>query len=212
MHGPRLTAYPERRSPMPDDDQGRGDREPWIKLKVGMRRSGKLAALPSDSARLGWFYTLLEAKVQRRTGTFDSRGHFGLVIGKYERYLDDYVRVGFAHIAPALCPDCQGRYGDIGAGTVVVHDFLAIQRDPTNADRQADYRARHGDARVTASVTPDVTASVTLQKRDSPKLLTRAQNDGDGDSDGERESPSPSNLSPSANGIEKRERVKVGAS
>lgn len=119
--------------------------EPWIKLKLGTRRSDKLGDLPSDSARLGYVYALLEAKVQRRMGTFANRTAFVDVLGRYGRYFSDYVRVGLLHVAPLECEECARRHRGVNAGVVVVHDFLREQRDPTNADRQDAWRNRKGD-------------------------------------------------------------------
>lgn len=141
------------------------DREPWIKVKIGIRRSGKLAALPSDTARLGWLYVLVEAKVQRTLGTFDNRAHFSEVMGRFGRYLDQYVEVGLIHVAPALCPECGPRHSTARRGEVIVHDYLKEQRDPTNADRQAVWRANQKEDEagptVTASITPPVTPGIT---------------------------------------------------
>lgn len=118
-------------------------REPWIKLKVGTRRSGKLSTLPSDSARLGYIWLLLEAKVQRRLGVFDNRAHLLEVLGRFGRFLDAWIAAGLVHEAPGLCDDCKPRNAGVKRGQLVVHDYAKEQRDPSNADRQADYRANH---------------------------------------------------------------------
>jgi hypothetical protein len=144
-------------------------REPWIKIKIGIRRSGKMAALPTDTARLGWFYVLVEAKVQRHLGVFDNKAHFVEVMGRFGKYLDAYQAAGLLHVAPDLCRECKPRHRDAKRGQVIVHDYLREQRDPTNADRQANYRETHGDedegpdgdAEVTPTVTPAITAEVT---------------------------------------------------
>lgn len=144
------------------------DNEPWVKLKIGARRSGKIAGLPSDSARLGYFYLLLEAKVQRHMGVFDSRAHFVEVLGRFGRYLPDYIAAGLAHEVPAMCPECKRRNTQAKRGEIVVHDFQREQRDPTNAARQAEWRDRQRDesngvdnGAVTGNVTPEVTDPVT---------------------------------------------------
>lgn len=144
-------------------------REPWVKVKIGARRSAKLAQLPSDSARLGYFYLLLEAKVQRDMGVFEGRAHFVDVMGRFGRYVPDYLRVEVLHEAPVKCAECRDRYGALRRGQLVVHDFLREQRDPTAADRMAGYRERWrddhsdggSDGDVTDSVTPPVTPIVT---------------------------------------------------
>jgi hypothetical protein len=146
------------------------DREPWVKVKIGARRSGKLATLPSDTARLGYFYVLLEAKVQRRMGVFDNRAHFNEVLGRFSRHLDAYITADLIHEAPSLCADCRSSYPSLQRGQLAVHDYTREQRDPTHADRQADYRGRVRDVDSDATVTPaTVTNPVT--------------NDGDGDGD-----------------------------
>lgn len=149
------------------------DREPWVKVKIGARRSGKLAGLPSDTARLGYFYTLLEAKVQRRMGVFDNRAHFVEVLGRFGKHLSSYLEVGLVHEAPGLCAECRRRHPNAKKGQIVVHDYLREQRDPTNADRQAAWRESHGDdgdndnrnadrnGSDEAFVTPTVTEGVT---------------------------------------------------
>lgn len=166
-------------------------REPWIKVKVGTRRSPKLAALPSDTARLGYFYTLLEAKVQRSMGVFGSSFHFEDVMGRFGPFLADYVKAGLAHIAPDLCPECTARHRALPKGVVVIHDFLREQRDPTAADRQADLRNgdRNGDVTpdVTVTVTADVTPEQNVSHAERNGRLTRAGDDRDSDSDSERE-------------------------
>jgi hypothetical protein len=121
------------------------DREPWFKVKIGVRRSGKLAALPTDGARLGYFYLLAEAKVQRRMGEFDNRAHFAEVLGRFGRWLPDYVAAGLVHEAPLACDDCRRHHPGVRAGAIVVHDYLREQRDATHADRQAAYRDRVRD-------------------------------------------------------------------
>lgn len=166
------------------------DREPWVKVKIGARRSGKLAGLPSDTARLGYFYTLLEAKVQRRMGVFDNRAHFVEVLGRFGRYLPQYLEIGLVHEAPLTCVECKRRNTQIRPGELVVHDYQREQRDPTNADRQAAWREAHGDGEgnadrnadsdgaVTATVTGTVTgneAAAGIDDDDDPGLArTRA--------------------------------------
>lgn len=154
--------------------------EPWIKLKIGLRRSGKIADLPSDSARIGWIYVLLEAKVQRRMGMFDSAQHFDQVMGRFGKHMKSYIEVGLLHQAPIRCAECRPRHPDARPGELVVHDYRKEQRDATNADRQAAYRERHAvedepesngnrnganNGTVTADVTPPVTATVTRDSR-----------------------------------------------
>lgn len=63
----------------------------WITIDVALAKHPKLAELPNDSARYGWIVTLCEAKTQRRPGTFASDRHFREVLGRYARFLQDYI-------------------------------------------------------------------------------------------------------------------------
>lgn len=158
-------------------------REPWIKLLVGIYRSDKLAALPSDAARWGWIGVLTNAKTQRRMGVFASQAHLEDVLGKRGRFFLDYVKVGLLHRAPHLCEECARRNPEIKDGEVIVHDFLVQQRDPTNADRQLTWRESHNAERNGAdNAAPNASANGT-GNADRNGLLTRARNDRDGDSD-----------------------------
>lgn len=152
------------------------DREPWIKVKIGLRRSGKFLGLPSDPARVGYVYLLLEAKVQRRMGVFDNRTHVASVLGKYGRYIEDYLAGALIHEAPALCPDCKARHAGLRRGEIVVHDYAKEQRDPTHADRQADYRGKVRDADSDGDGTPPTVpndpASRDVRDGDSDALGT----------------------------------------
>ncbi len=146
-------------------------REPWFKVKVGVIASDKIGALPNDSARWGWVKVLAEAKTQRRVGLFASTSHVAEVIGRQGRFIPQYVTVGLLHVAPAMCERCRDDYDDALPGEVVVHDYRREQRDPTNADRQAEFRngPRNGD-----------------RNGDRNAPLTRAEDDGDSDGDYER--------------------------
>lgn len=141
-------------------------REPWVKLKIGFRRSDKVASLVDDSARLGWVYVLLEAKVQRRMGVFASRAHLASLLGTYGECFDDWVAVGLLHVAPTLCAECLSRHGhdELRAGDIVVHDYLLEQRDPTNAERQAAWREKQREG--------DITPSAVTQPKRPPERVT----------------------------------------
>jgi hypothetical protein len=130
-------------------------REPWIKLKLGTRRSDKLALLPNADARLAYVWILLEAKVQRRMGVFAGRAHLVAMVAEAAPYVDDMLRLGLLHVAPDLCPSCAKEHepDELAAGDVVVHDYLVEQRDPTNADRQAAFRARQREKVTPQTVT-----------------------------------------------------------
>lgn len=169
--------------------------EPWIKLKIGMRRSDKLGDLPSDSARLGYIYTLLEAKVQRRMGTFVNRRAFADVLGAYGKFFVEYVKRGLLHVAPLQCVECATRHGELIAGTVVVHDFLREQRDPTNAERQDLWRNSQPNGPGNAgpntgpNTGPNASSNAgTPPDRNAPLAPARAYAGDDRDSDSERTS------------------------
>ena len=137
-------------------------REPWIKLKIGVITSDKVASLSDDSAWRGWITALVLAKTQRRMGVFISRGHLAELLGRRGVYVDEYTQRGLLHVAPVLCADCARRHVDdnLDSGNLVVHDYLVEQRDPTNAERQAAWRAAHQvdrDGNVTVTVTGTVT-------------------------------------------------------
>lgn len=154
-------------------------REPWIKLKIGVITSDKVASLSDDSAWRGWITTLVLAKTQRRMGVFISRGHLAELLGRRGLYVDEYVQRGLLHVAPALCADCARRHLDdnLDSGNLVVHDYLAEQRDPTNAERQAAWRAAHQvdrDGNVTENVTGNVTPPTVTPESDDATVPQEA--------------------------------------
>jgi len=121
-------------------------RDPYVAVDATIRKNAKLAALPSDSARLGWIYVGLgEAKLQRPAGRFASRAHWEEVAGRFGKYLRDYLAVCLIEEAPRLCDRCRQAWGQLPAGTLVVHDWRRHQSDPGAADRAAAYRAAHVD-------------------------------------------------------------------
>lgn len=159
--------------------------EPWIKVRVSLVSSDKVARLPNSAARWGWVKALLEAKVQRRPGVFAGRRHLADLLGAEGRYVPDYVRVGLAHDVPAKDDgwpsDCTGErckvaYRDLAsAGDLVIHDFRREQRDPTATDRKNDQR--HGDVTLLSreshgDVTPHSRAlSPSLSMSTSPETV-----------------------------------------
>lgn len=64
----------------------------WFLVRCDMHKHEKMAALPNDAARLGWYVVLAEAKVQKKQGTFASELHFKAVVGRFARYLPDYIK------------------------------------------------------------------------------------------------------------------------
>ncbi len=128
---------------------GRPKKPPAILVEATVRRSGKLAALPSDAARLGFFYVVLaEAKLADPPGQFASREQFREVAGRFARYLDDYTGVGILETAPKLCSRCAPKWTTMPPkrGALVVHDWHDHQYDPRRLERQAAYDDRQREA------------------------------------------------------------------
>lgn len=66
----------------------------WITVDVKLPDHAKMAELSSDAARWGWLVTLCKAKEQRKPGSFATERHYRHVLGKYGRYLKEYVKAG----------------------------------------------------------------------------------------------------------------------
>ena len=119
---------------------------PAVLVEATVRGNAKLAALPSDGARLGFFYVVLgEAKTSEPVpGQFASRTHFRELAGRFARYLDDYIRVGVLEVAPRLCARCAARWNGMtpARGSLVVHDWHEHQYDPRKIERQREYEER----------------------------------------------------------------------
>jgi hypothetical protein len=119
-------------------------RVPHVLVAATVSRNPKLAALPSDTARLGYFYAVLgEAKLLRPCGRFASRGQWLEVAGRFARFLPQYLAQGLIEQAPALCKKCSPRWGELPPGTLVVHDWHEHQTDPGAAERARDWRGDH---------------------------------------------------------------------
>lgn len=115
---------------------------PAILVTATVRKSSKLAGLPSDTARLGFFYVVLaEAKLADPPGSFASAEHFRELAGRFGRYLPDYVKAGILEVAPRLCPKCQEKWSTMPPrkGAHVVHDWHDHQYDPRKLERQQAY-------------------------------------------------------------------------
>jgi hypothetical protein len=153
-------------------------REPWFKVKVGLPGSDKIGALSTDAARWGWIKVLAEAKTQRRMGVFASPAHVSEMVGRHGKYVRDYVLLGLLHVVPALCDRCRVQYSDTMDGEAVVHDYRLEQRDPSNADRQAEWRDRNALRNGEGNEGSNADRNV---------LLTRAGDDGDSDGDNDVE-------------------------
>jgi hypothetical protein len=80
------------------------------------------------------------------------------------------------HVAPLSCADCAKRHADdsLKAGELVIHDYLAEQRDPTNAERQDTFRRLQAAmqaleaAGISFPLTDQVQANVTLSAVTTP--------------------------------------------
>lgn len=123
---------------------------PFAIVDCGLLNHPKVVALPSDTARLGWVAVLLLAKQQVQPGGFASAKHFRHVMGRYGRFLPNYIAERL------LDEDPDGR--------LLVHDWRDYQRDKTDntsAERQRRYRERHGggNGESNGGVTPSVTPS-----------------------------------------------------
>lgn len=118
--------------------------EPWIAVKVGVRKNRKLAGLPDDTARYGWIAGVLaEAKLQRPGGRFDSRGQLEEAIGRFAGHVDDYLAAGLLEVAGRLCTSCRKVWVGLPSGSMVVHDWRSHQRDPFSAARAEAWRSEH---------------------------------------------------------------------
>ncbi len=124
---------------------GRPRKVPAVLVEATIRRNAKLAALPSDTARLGYFYLLGDAKLSEPVpGQFASRAVFRNVAGRFEKYLDHYIREGLLEVAPKLCERCRDAWSTMPpkSGVLVVHDWHQHQYDPRRIERQREYDER----------------------------------------------------------------------
>ncbi len=116
-------------------------RKPHVMVEYDVSENAKMADLPSDAARLGYFYAVLgRAKVQRPAGQFRSRQLWREVAGRFGNYLAAYLSTGLVEEAPALCPKCKKHWPGIADKALVVHDWHDHQSDPGAAGRAADWR------------------------------------------------------------------------
>lgn len=115
------------------------ERDPQVLVSARIADHEKLIHLPSDAARWGWIVVLGRAKLRRPAGRFPSRSVLAHDLGRYARFVDDYLRVG-------LLEDRDG--------CLVVHDWSKHQgrrsEEPLSGkDRTARWRDRHRDESVT---------------------------------------------------------------
>lgn len=157
---------------------------PAVLVEATVKGNGKLAELPTDSARLGFFYVVLgDAKLSLPVpGQFTSRGQFKEVAGRFARFLDDYIRVGVLEVAPRLCARCKDRWSSMPprSGSLVVHDWHEHQYDPRKIERQREYEDRQR-----ATISDPVSDGVSDAQSDGvsdaiPTLDSRAGAQGGG--------------------------------
>lgn len=121
---------------------------PAVLIEATIRENGKLAALSSDAARLGYIYICLGAAklVKPIPGLFASRAHFREIAGRFAPYLNRYLSTGLMEEAPNLCQRCTANWSltPPEKGALVTHDWHQHQYDPFHAERQAAYEARKG--------------------------------------------------------------------
>jgi len=125
---------------------GRPRKPPAFLVEATVADSQKLAGLPNDKARLGFFYVVLaKAKTAEPIpGQFASRELFRERAGRFARYLEDYIRVGILEVAPGLCDRCKKAWASMPPkrSTLLVHDWQEHQYDPWKVERQRDYEER----------------------------------------------------------------------
>ena len=102
----------------------------WFAVECGMHKHEKMAGLSSDMARLGWYAVLAEAKLQKRQGHFASEAHFRAVVGRYARFLKEYVA---AHLLDAEAD-----------GGLSVHDWRRHQWAAKKAGQREDNAGTSG--------------------------------------------------------------------
>ena len=102
----------------------------WIAIDCDLFDHPKMVDLPSDAARYGWLVTLSKAKRQRNAGTFASSKHFAHVLGRYGRYVKDYIKAGLLEL------------GD--DGTLTIHDWRKHQWAASKARLREDDEGNSG--------------------------------------------------------------------
>jgi hypothetical protein len=131
---------------------------PAVLIEATIRRNAKLASLPSDTARLGYFYLLGDAKLSEPVpGQFASKAVFRDVAGRWARFLDDYIKVGLLEVAPRTCAKCKAAWSSMPprSGALVVHDWQEHQYDPRKLERQREYEDRQRAERDAEALVSD---------------------------------------------------------
>lgn len=142
------------------------ERDPSVLVSARLADHPKLLHLPSDAARWGWMVVLGRAKLRRPAGEFPSRTVLAHDLGRYARFIPDYLTVGLLE--------------DRG-GLLVVHDWPKHQgrrsEEPlTGAERTARWRDSQRDANVTSSdVSGDDTVTAPSRARASALSPSQSQ-------------------------------------
>lgn len=145
-------------------------RTPWIAIDVDIRKDVRVADLPSDGARWGYVAGVLaESRLQSPRGVFGSRATFEEAVGRFARYLEQYLAVGLMERAPKLCDRCAAAHPDLRQGALVVHNWGPKQSDPTSADRARRRRAARNGAEHESDHDDRTT---TAQRPDDDRLTT----------------------------------------
>ncbi len=123
--------------------------DPWVAVEATIRRSKKMTALPNDSARWGFIVALGECKLLYQSGGM-TPGQWSEQMGRFARYLRDYIAVGLVHQAPFECADARCMRGrrPFPDGWLVIHDWPVYQRE--HSLRQRRYRDAQSDVRSDA--------------------------------------------------------------
>lgn len=106
---------------------------PRILLDVRFFHSAKIANL-STRSKLGWIWTLCEAKQQDREGVFGSIAVLRLAAGPYRDCVTGWLDAQLLHPAATLCDRCRKAFPDLKPESVVVHDWRDYQ-EPSRTQR-----------------------------------------------------------------------------
>lgn len=139
---------------------GRPRKPPAYLVEATVRTSAKLAELSCDTARVGVFYVVWgEGKLSvPYPGLFNSQAHLRELAGRFEPYVDEWIRVGLLEVAPRLCQRCRLHWESMPprAGALVVHDWHEHQYDPRKVERQREYEERQRQTGVSDAVSDGV--------------------------------------------------------
>ena len=132
----------------------------WITVDIGLTKHPKMAQLPNDSARYGWLVSLIEAKTQRPPGAFASARHYKEVVGRFGRYLPDYIKAGL-----------MDQNAD---GTLVIHDWRKHQYNVSKAKERETSRGHDVDTTLTESRPTVTVKEIVTEKGSKEPFSTRA--------------------------------------